>query len=80
METTDLNALAKTLRQANLGHVETVPPGWFTVTDLCKKTGMSVPHTGKMIRSALEKGVIEMQKFRIHAGSRIIPVFHYRNK
>lgn len=61
------------------GRAEDVPSGWFTAVQLSKNFNKSSSHTGKLIKSGLEAGVLERKIFRIETDQRgVFPTWHYR--
>lgn len=61
--------------------VDEVPPGWFTIKQLCKQTNETQRSITKKVRSAFDAGKLERKEFRIDLGSGIIrPCPHYRKK
>jgi hypothetical protein len=71
--------LLRKLKEAISGKAEDVPPGWFTAVELSKSFRKSSSHTGKLIKSGLEAGVLERRIFRIETDQRgVFPTWHYR--
>lgn len=57
---------------------DTVPPGFKTIHQIAKEIGKSYPRTSHIVRSLMEKGLAKRSSFRVQAGSRMVPVFHYK--
>lgn len=71
--------LLRRLKEAISGKAEDVPPGWFTAVQLSKNFGKSSSHTGKLIKSGLEAGVLERKLFRIRSDQRgVFSIWHYK--
>jgi hypothetical protein len=57
-----------------------VPPKWYTVRDHAAAHDLSIPQTSQLLRDCVRAGLYEVKKFRIHTGSKLYPVPHYRKK
>jgi hypothetical protein len=57
--------------------VEQVPPGWFTVTQLCEETGRANATISKRMTDMVRQGKAEMRRFRVMTGRGVYPVPHY---
>jgi hypothetical protein len=55
-----------------------VPKGWKTLAQICVDIGLSDSQTGKLVRKAVEDGVLEKRMFRITTNSVTRPVAHYK--
>jgi hypothetical protein len=58
--------------------VEQVPPGWFTVTQLCEKTGRANATISKRMTDFVRQSKAESRRFRVMTGRGVYPVPHYR--
>lgn len=66
------------LREAAKPKLDVIPKGWETCEQIAEKENLSVAWTSQMLRKCIKEKTYEMKKFRAHAGSRIMPVPHYR--
>ena len=57
---------------------DTVPPGWFTTTQLCEKLGKPRGSMGRMLVNAVEQGRCERKMFRVNVGAFARSTPHYR--
>jgi hypothetical protein len=57
---------------------ENVPPGWMTTVQWAAEEGKSIPRTSAIIRELVRAGHVESRNFVVQAGSRVLPVPHYR--
>jgi hypothetical protein len=73
----DLAAWCAALAESSVA-AEQVPPGWFTVTQLCEKTGRASATISKRMTDFVRQGKAESRRFRIMTGRGVYPVPHYR--
>lgn len=58
--------------------LDSVPPGWYRSDEVAAKRGIAGGSINRHIRGLRAKGQLEERKYTIRAGSRIMPVLHYR--
>ena len=75
LKTDDLLAIILKEKRTEL---DKVPEGFFTVAQWAKKWSLCPSRTKQLIVYALEKGLVERQKFRIETGFKTYLVPHYR--
>lgn len=58
--------------------LEKVPAGWLTSDQISRQMGRANSSTRHMIVSQVRSGWLEMKKFRIQVGDRVVATPHYR--
>ena len=58
--------------------IDKVPDGWMTTVQWAAEEGKSIPRTSAIIRELVRAGHVESRNFVVQAGSRVLPVPHYR--
>lgn len=73
--------LLRLLKDAVNNKPEIVPDGWKTASELEQEWGLSPAHTQRLIRTGVQKGILETRRFRISTAARgAFPTPHYRKK
>ena len=57
---------------------ERVPDGWKTAREIAIELGLSENTVTTKLRRLIAEKKVETKKFTVQAGTRIIPVMHYR--
>lgn len=60
--------------------VDKIPDGWYTTRQLSEKAGISAGQTNRNLRAGVQKGIVEVRKFRILSGALLKQIPHYRMK
>lgn len=58
--------------------LDTVPPGWYRSDEIMASRKIAGGSINRHIRGLRLKGQLDEKKYTIRAGSRIMPVMHYR--
>jgi hypothetical protein len=73
--------LLRLLKDAVNNKPEVVPDGWKKASELEQEWGLSPAHTQRLIRTGVQKGILETRRFRISTAARgAFPTPHYRKK
>jgi len=72
------NLLTELAEALASGGVETPPPGWATARAIADDSGKSLAQASKVLRAAVDAGLVEVRSFRINTGGKVYPVPHYR--
>lgn len=69
---------AKVLKRALSGEPDKVPKGWKTTEQICAEVDRAPRTVRQCLIAGVKSGTIEVKRFRIQCGSRVVPVNHYR--
>lgn len=77
----DSSELLKRLRAAIRKDSDFIPDGWKTSFELSNEWKMSRSHALRLIKKAIDLGMMEQKQFRIGCKTRgNYPIWHYRSK
>lgn len=73
-----LKEFGQELGKYNPAQAETVPAGWYTMSELADEIGISYSNARRRISFMLKEGRVEKKVFRIMLERQVRPVPHYR--
>ena len=76
----DFNDLYSVLYDAMSGDADVPEPGYYTSERWGSEWGVTQSHALKMLRKGMQSGIVEVKKYRIKAGDRIVNTRHFRKK
>lgn len=59
------------------GRIEEIPPGWLTLAQMCKETGLNERTMRTRVNGLVFSGKLQRRQFRIDIGKDVRPVWHY---